>query len=130
MDNSRKGPGKLRLVHMTFDCYNVPADMLRDEIRILDVLKSAATSSRLIIVGEGMKRFPNGGLTAFLILSQSHISVHTWPEREYAAFDIFTCDSRSLKIVEKTLRSAFPSANWEISTIERGRKLRGPVLTE
>ncbi|MEJ2095796.1 MAG: adenosylmethionine decarboxylase [Deltaproteobacteria bacterium] len=63
-----------------------------------------------------------GGISGVAILAESHISVHTWPERHFAAFDIFMCgDSRPDKAVE-IIKNNFAPARMTI-----GRNLRGMV---
>ena len=56
--------------------------------------------------------FPNGGVTGIAVLTESHITVHTWPERGYAALDVFTCSPGGrtgdvLRVIEAYFR---PSA--------------------
>jgi S-adenosylmethionine decarboxylase len=108
---------------MILDGYNVDPGLLRNRKYLITALEEAASSSRLHVVRTGVKRFPNGALTAFLILSESHMSVHTWPEKGYAAFDVFTCDSRHIAAAERTLRRMFPEAHWEVVRVQRGRGL-------
>ena len=52
---------------------------------------SAALESGATIVGKSFHKFSPMGVTGILSISESHISVHTWPELGYAAADIFTC---------------------------------------
>ena len=51
---------------------------------------------------------PNGGVSGVAVLAESHISVHTWPERDYAAFDVFMCGDaepiRSVVVLERAFR--------------------------
>ena len=51
---------------------------------------------------------PNGGISGVAVLAESHISVHTWPERDYAAFDVFMCGDaqpmRSIAVLERAFR--------------------------
>ncbi len=49
-------------------------------------------------------KFPGGGYTGFLLLAESHLAIHTWPEKEYAAIDIFGCNPM---FIDKVLRK-FP----------------------
>ena len=63
---------------------------------------------------------PSGGLSGVAVLAESHISVHTWPERGYAAFDVFMCgDAKPEKAVE-ILRAAFRAGEVRVSTHLRG----------
>ena len=45
------------------------------------------------IIGESFHRFNPQGVTGVLAIAESHLSIHTWPELDYAAADIFTCGS-------------------------------------
>lgn len=63
---------------------------------------------------------PNGGISGVAVLAESHISVHSWPERQYAAFDVFMCgDSEPEKAIE-VLRKAFNPSSVKVDTILRG----------
>lgn len=63
---------------------------------------------------------PNGGISGVAVLAESHISVHTWPEIGYAAFDVFMCGDA---VPEKTLgvlREAFNPAQTNVTEHLRG----------
>lgn len=63
---------------------------------------------------------PNGGVSGVAVLAESHISIHTWPERDYAALDIFMCgDTMPEKCID-VLQTAFQTTTVEISTLLRG----------
>ena len=64
---------------------------------------------------------PNGGISGVAVLAESHISVHTWPEKDYAAFDVFMCgDSNPHRAVEILGRYFRPSRS-EIVEERRGK---------
>ncbi len=61
-----------------------------------------------------------GGVTGVALLAESHISVHTWPERNYAAFDIFMCgDAQTVKALEH-LVGVFKPESKEVKELLRG----------
>lgn len=63
---------------------------------------------------------PSGGLSGVAVLAESHISVHTWPENGFAAFDIFMCgDTRPERAVEE-LKKAFSPQTVSIVEHLRG----------
>lgn len=63
---------------------------------------------------------PNGGISGVAVLAESHISTHTWPERNYAAFDVFMCgDARPEKAVA-ILKAAFEADDARVEVILRG----------
>ncbi|MER5969618.1 S-adenosylmethionine decarboxylase [Streptomyces sp. NPDC002055] len=62
--------------------------ILTDERRLLEVLRSAAQKGNAKVLGEASHVFPNGAVTAILLLSASHLSIHTWPEFNLANVDL------------------------------------------
>ncbi|MDH5396251.1 MAG: adenosylmethionine decarboxylase [Gammaproteobacteria bacterium] len=65
---------------------------------------------------------PSGGISGVAVLAESHISVHTWPERDYAAFDVFMCgDAQPENSIAVLKRAFFPER------IEVREELRGKV---
>lgn len=68
---------------------------------------------------------PNGGISGVAVLAESHISVHTWPERDFAAFDIFMCGDAKPELAINVLKEAFKP-----SQINVGEHLRGMVADQ
>jgi len=66
-------------------------ELLTDARALLKVMRDAAISGHAVVLGESAHQFDNGAVTAVLVLSQSHLSVHTWPEHVGANFDVLTC---------------------------------------
>jgi S-adenosylmethionine decarboxylase len=65
---------------------------LADPAVIEDALRSAATAAGATLLDLKLHHFgPQQGVTGVALLAESHISIHTWPERGYAAVDIFLC---------------------------------------
>lgn len=63
---------------------------------------------------------PNGGISGVAVLAESHISIHSWPERDYAALDVFMCgDSEPHRAIE-ILREAFDAARVDVHEHCRG----------
>ncbi|MGH1427344.1 MAG: adenosylmethionine decarboxylase [Arenicella sp.] len=68
---------------------------------------------------------PNGGISGVAVLAESHISVHTWPERGFAAFDIFMCGDAQPELAIPVLKEAFNP-----STLNVSEHMRGANITE
>ena len=66
---------------------------------------------------------PNGGISGVAVLAESHISVHTWPERDFAAFDIFMCGDAEPEKAIPVLQTFFKPTSVNVS-----EHLRGTVL--
>lgn len=63
----------------------------------------------------------SGGISGVAVLAESHISVHTWPERNYAAFDVFMCGVAQPDNAVPILKDAFSADTFEVTKILRGK---------
>jgi S-adenosylmethionine decarboxylase len=96
------------MVSYAVDVWVDDVSILTDEAALLDVLRAAAASGDALVLGESAHRFPNGAVTIVLVLSQSHLSVHTWPEHGAANVDLLTCGrlngDRMIDYLERELK--------------------------
>lgn len=85
--------------HLIIDLWN--AHHLDDIPRMEQAFRDAVRDCKATLLHIHMHHFqPNGGISGVAVLAESHISVHTWPERNYAAFDLFMCgDSEPHKAI-------------------------------
>ena len=79
---------------------------------IEDALRESAIVSGATILHCHLHNFePNGGISGVRVLSESHISIHSWPERGYAALDVFMCGEatpiKSIPILKKAFKPAY-----------------------
>ena len=63
---------------------------------------------------------PSGGISGVAVLAESHITVHTWPERDYAAIDIFMCGDTQPELTIPVFKNAFGANHADVSKIQRG----------
>ena len=77
--------------HILFTLRGCPFGLLDDEAHIRNVLANAATLSESTLLGIQSHKFQPQGVTAVALLAESHISIHTWPEKGMAVCDVFTC---------------------------------------
>ena len=84
----KTGVGK----HLVVELSNCNPHILSNPKLLETILTDAATESKAKVLKSVFHQFPTtGGVTAVVIISESHIALHTWPEYQYAALDIFTC---------------------------------------
>jgi S-adenosylmethionine decarboxylase len=105
--------------HLLLDLWG--AKNLTDPPTIDAVLRDAAEAAGATILHSHFHHFgPDGGVSGVLVLAESHISIHTWPERDFAAVDIFMCGAcdpyRSLPV----LKSAFKPTSVLLAEQRRG----------
>ena len=77
--------------HYIFDLSNCNHEILMDSEKSYSLFAQAVRESGLTVVDEGFYKFSPHGFTCFLLLAESHASLHAWPEHGYCAIDIFTC---------------------------------------
>jgi len=65
---------------------------------------------------------PNGGISGVAVLAESHISIHSWPERDYAALDIFMCGNTRPERCLDVLQHAFSAERMTVREILRGKE--------
>ena len=85
-----------------------------------EILYQAAVAAETEPLQFGYHRFEPQGISCFLILAESHVSVHTWPQFGYASFDMYTCGGEPEKAVEKIIALMQP-CDYECRKFIRGR---------
>ena len=77
--------------HLLLELYRCDYEKLNDESYLRCILNRAAKLAKAIVLNLISNKFEPQGVTAIALLAESHISIHTWPESNYSAVDIFTC---------------------------------------
>ena len=77
--------------HLLLELYRCDYDKLNDESFLRCSLNNAAKLANAKVLNIISNKFEPQGVTAIALLAESHISIHTWPESNYSAVDIFTC---------------------------------------
>ncbi|MAJ81308.1 MAG: adenosylmethionine decarboxylase [Legionellales bacterium] len=105
--------------HIIVDFYN--AKHLTEISIIEKAFRQAIKAANATLLHIHLHHFtPNDGVSGVAVLAESHISVHTWPERHFAAFDIFMCgDAKPLLALEE-LKKVFLPERVHIESIRRG----------
>ena len=82
--------------HLLLELYKCDSEKLNDESFLRCSLNRAAKLAKATVLNLISNRFEPQGITAIALLAESHISIHTWPESNYSAVDIFTCGQNML----------------------------------
>lgn len=105
--------------HLIIDL--IGASRLDDLAHIEAALRRCIEVSKATLLHIHLHHFtPNGGVSGVAVLSESHISIHSWPEADYAALDVFMCGEAEPHNAIEVLREAF-----QPSEIRVGEHLRG-----
>jgi S-adenosylmethionine decarboxylase len=102
---------------------------------VKDVLLKSATEANARIVSHNFHQFNPYGVSGVVVLEQSHITIHTWPEHGYAAVDMFFCsDLVNVQNAVEVLRRNFEPEHIEIQRltrdVDRSRRGMEPQVTE
>ena len=105
--------------HLLIELWN--AKNLGDMTVTDQMLRDATEAAGATLLHIHLHHFgPNAGLSGVAVLAESHISIHTWPERGYAALDIFMCGSCDPYKAIPVLRRAFEPGVVQLSEQKRG----------
>jgi len=77
--------------HLIAEFYDCEPEFLDDVHSVEQNMKNAAIEAGATVVGSSFHRFLPYGVSGVVIISESHLTIHTWPEYGYAAIDLFTC---------------------------------------
>jgi S-adenosylmethionine decarboxylase len=88
---------------------------------VRETLKNAALEAKATIVEVAFHEFSPFGISGMVVIAESHLAIHTWPEYGYAAVDVFTCgDLIDPKVAAKFLIEKFQSKNPSLIEMKRG----------
>jgi len=107
--------------HLIADLYGIDSEKLSDLHSIEDLLKRSALAAGARIVYSHFHPFgPGQGITGVVLLAESHISIHTWPETEFAAVDVFMCGNAEPRRALDLIRQSLAPASVKVQDITRG----------
>ncbi len=101
------------------DAWVRDASVLTDADELRAVLRAAAAAGGATVVGEEFYAFPNGAVTGVLLLAQSHLTIHTWPELRLANVDLLTCGDIDGDVVLRTIRARLEVERAQVRCIQR-----------
>ncbi len=81
--------------HIIAELFECDSDTLDNVDAIKKSLLEAATASNSTVINYNFHRFKPYGVSGYVLIAESHISIHTWPEYGYAAVDVFTCGDKT-----------------------------------
>ena len=106
--------------HLLYDLWlDDPAPLRRVE-PLRTLLLDATRASGATVLAERFHQFEPHGITGVLLLAESHLSVHTWPEENLATLDVFTCGAMDALLIVQRLRDALAPRRDSLRTVLRG----------
>ena len=106
--------------HLLLELYRCDYEKLNDESFLRCILNRAAKLAKATVLNLISNKFEPQGVTAIALLAESHISIHTWPESNYSAVDIFTCGQNMMpEVASHYLIEALKAEEHFLRVIER-----------
>ena len=107
--------------HLLVELHGCQADLLKKVDFIRDTMLGAARACRATIIDSSFHEFSPFGISGVVVIAESHLSIHTWPEYRYAAVDIFTCgDAIKPEEAVDYIGTRFRCKNPSVMEIKRG----------
>jgi len=101
--------------------YDCDKELLKDEKYIADAMVNACIVGKATVVTHTFHSFSPFGVSGVVVIAESHVAIHTWPEYGYAAVDIFTCgETIEPWILFNHLKAAFNSQQASNMELKRG----------
>jgi S-adenosylmethionine decarboxylase proenzyme len=108
-------------LHILLEVTGCRSDLLDNIEDVRETLIQAALAAKATVLDDSFHKFSPQGVSGVVVIEESHISIHTWPEFGYAAIDVFTCGDRAMpKRAAEYLISYFKPAMYDLKEMPRG----------
>lgn len=116
----QQSPHQALGTHLLADLSGIAPDLLRDCATLERLLRNAALAAGAQVLHSHFHSFGVGqGVTGVVLLAESHISLHTWPEYGFAAADIFMCGAAQPQLALDIITGALQAAHCQLQSIRR-----------
>lgn len=107
--------------HLLIELKDCNPEILKDLESVQTILVNAARKANATIININFHEFSPFGVSGVVVIAESHLTIHTWPEYGFAAVDVFTCgDTIKPEIAAQYIVEAFECKNPSIVEMKRG----------
>ncbi|WP_420386582.1 polyamine aminopropyltransferase [Roseivirga sp.] len=107
--------------HIIVEYYNCSPELLNDVVHIEKSMENAAEEAGATIINSTFHHFSPYGVSGVVVIQESHLAIHTWPEYGYASVDLFTCgDTVNPWVSYQMLKEAFEADHGSAVELSRG----------
>ncbi len=107
--------------HLLVEFYDCNPDVINNKELVEQYMKEAALEAGSTIVQSVFHMFQPHGVSGVVVIAESHLSIHTWPEYKYASVDLYTCGSCVDPLIAyRYLKEKFQSSSADLKEITRG----------
>ena len=119
-----RGGGPLELEalgrHLLLEYFGCDPLILDDQAQIEKCMMDAAQAAHTTPLQSVFHRFSPQGVTGVIVIAESHLSIHTWPELGYASVDFYTCGQGQPQLAKDLLSKRLAATHWEYIDVQRG----------
>ncbi|MCP4627529.1 MAG: adenosylmethionine decarboxylase [bacterium] len=101
--------------------YQCSRSLLADPVQVEKAMLKAARLAKATIVESVFHQFSPQGISGVILIAESHLTIHTWPEHAYAAVDFFSCGVLDYQAAFDHMQKEFEAAEISVKTIKRGK---------
>lgn len=106
--------------HFIVEAAGCSKEIISDPKRIEQIFTNAAKRANMTVKASHFFRFNPAGVSGAVIVAESHISIHTWPEEGYAAIDVYTCGKSDPERAVDYILKEIGAKHAHVSEIRRG----------
>ena len=111
-------------LHILMEFYDCLPTVLDDDKLLEELMIEAAEKASATIIKSVFHKFSPQGVTGVVVVAESHLAIHTWPEKQYAAVDFFTCnDKMDHEKAQLHLKNGLLSSREVIKLVARGTEI-------
>jgi len=114
-----EAPTSTEMCSYAVDLWTHDVSVLTDVDRLVAIMRDAAEAGRAVVLAEAHHVFPNGAVTISLVLSQSHLNIHTWPEFSLANIDLLTCGMLEGEVILGHLKESLGASRVSVTRVTR-----------
>jgi S-adenosylmethionine decarboxylase len=114
--------------HLLVEYTGCAASALDDLKRIEQLMNQAVRAAGATVVASVFQPFEPHGVSGVVVIEESHISIHTWPEHGYAAVDFYTCGQADPEVANQLLQAGLGATHTESMYVDRGLGVPGRNL--
>jgi S-adenosylmethionine decarboxylase proenzyme len=109
--------------HIIGDFYGCDRVLIDDASFVQKILLDVVGRSGATIINHTFHKFSPQGVTGVVVIAESHVAIHSWPEHGFLALDIFSCTERiNDRFILQEVALAFKAARSECCRLERGHQ--------
>jgi len=107
--------------HLIVEMYECDTKIINNHAKVEEILVEAAKAAGAHIVQQVFHKFNPHGVSGVVVIAESHLSIHTWPEFGYCAIDVFTCgDTIDNKKAVDYMKQMFKAKSVSVMEMKRG----------